>query len=151
MKKYTSCAAKWLLYLTLISALMLLLGITLIVADCPNIDLQIGLTMFGGFLFVLFLCCLLAEKSRWLTIDSNQIIIPRGADHNGKQIFKRTVINIVNIVSVESNLHKGDGLISKDTHFHTIRLKDGTKVTFTLYAYGKNAEKEIIETIKKRI
>ena len=33
----------------------------------------------------------------------------------------------------------------------TLKLKDGTKIKFTLFAYGKKAEKEIIETIKNCI
>ena len=77
--------------------------------------------------------------------------MPRGADNNGKMVFKRTVIKIDKIGSIESKLYKGDGLISKDTNFHTLKLKDGTKITFTLYAYGKEAEKEIIEIIKRSI
>ena len=32
-----------------------------------------------------------------------------------------------------------------------VEHKDGTKIKFTLYAYGKNAEEEILESIKKFI
>jgi len=93
----------------------------------------------------------LAEKSRYLTIDCEKIVLPRGADINGKIVFKRTVAKIDEITFVESNLYKGDGLIIKDTYFHTLTLKDGTKITFTLYTYGREAEKEIVETIKKSV
>ena len=55
------------------------------------------------------------------------------------------------IGSVESKFHKGDKLISDDCFFYTLRLKDGTSVTVTLYAYGKEAEKEIWETIQSSI
>ena len=151
MKKYTSRAVRWLFLLTLINALALLIGIVLIAVSFSNVGLQVVLTMLGGFLTILFLCCFLTEKSRWLTIDPHQIVLPRGADHDGKMIFKRTIIKTGDIVSVESNLYKGNGLISKDTYFHTLKLKDSTKVTFTLYAYGKDAEKEIIKTIKNSI
>ncbi len=59
--------------------------------------------------------------------------------------------NINQISSIESKLTKGDGFFLKDTYFHTLKLKDGIKITFSLYAYGKNAEKEILETILKKV
>ena len=40
--------------------------------------------------------------------------------------------------------------MSKDYFFHTLKSKDGTKVTVTLYSYGKYAEKEILRMIKER-
>lgn len=48
-------------------------------------------------------------------------------------------------------INKGDGLIAKDTYFYTMKQKDGTSITVTLYAYGKYAEKEILEMMKDRI
>lgn len=151
MKRYTSRATKYFAVVSLISVTMLVTGIVFIVANCSNIGLQVGLTMLGGLMSIIFLSCFFAEKSRWLTINGDEIVLPRGADNNGKMVFKRTVIKVDGITSVESNLYKGDGLISKDTWFHTLKLKDGTKITFTLYAYGKEAEKEILNTIKKSI
>ena len=100
---------------------------------------------------MLFLACFFAEKSRYLTIDCEKIVLPRGADKNGKMSFQKTVINIDEIHSIKSELYKGDGIISKDTLFHTLKLKDGTAIKFTLYAYGKDAEKEILESIEKHI
>ena len=151
MKKYTSRATKWLAIFTVISVAVLILGIICILAHLSNIVLQIGLTILGGLMSVLFLSCFFAEKSRCLIIDNETIILPRGANINGKLVFKRTVATIDEITSVESSLYRGDGLISDDTYFHTLKLKDGTKITFTLYAYGKEAEKEIIETIRKSV
>lgn len=55
------------------------------------------------------------------------------------------------IISVESKFYKGDKIISGDCFFHTLKLKNNTKITFTLYAYGKEAEREIMETIKKSV
>ena len=63
-------------------------------------------------------------------------------------VFQKTVIRLDEIRSVESNFHKGDKLITGDCFFYTFRLKDGTSITVTLYAYGKEAEKEILKTIK---
>ena len=151
MKKYTSRATKLLAIFAIISAVILVIGVITIIANSSNIGLQVGLTMLGGLMSVVFLSFFFAEKSRWLTINGDEIVLPKGADINGKMVFKRTVAKIDEITSVESNLYKGDGLISKDTYFHTLKLKDGTKITFTLYAYGKEAEKEIIETIKKSV
>ena len=65
--------------------------------------------------------------------------------------FGVSVINIDEIHSIKSELYKGDGIISKDTLFHILKLKDGTVIKFTLYAYGKDSEKEILESIKKHI
>ena len=151
MKTYISRATKWLAILTIISVAVLIAGIICIVAHSSNVELQIGLTMLGGLMSMLFLACFFAEKSRYLTIDCEKIVLPRGADKNGKMSFQKTVINIDEIHSIKSELYKGDGIISKDTLFHTLKLKDGTAIKFTLYAYGKDAEKEILESIEKHI
>lgn len=151
MKKYTSCATKWLAILTIISVAVLIAGIICILAHSSNVGLQVGLTMLGALMSILFLSFFFAEKSRYLTIDDEKVILPRGADINEKKSFQKTVININEIHSIKSELCKGDGIISKDTVFHTIKLNDGTIIRFTLYAYGKGNEKEILESIGKRI
>ena len=148
VKKYTSRATKWFALFSIISTLMLLIGIIFIIVNISNVGLQFGLTLLGGFMSILSLSCFFAEKSRWLTIDADKIILPRGAIINEKISFRRTIINTNEIRSIKSELYKGDGIISKDTLFHTLKLKNGAKITFTLYAYGKEAEKEIVETIK---
>lgn len=151
MKKYTSRATKWLAIFSIINVVMLLTGIILIVANYSNVGATVGLTMGGGLMSVLLVTCFFAEKSHWLTINDDEIVLPRGADINGKTIFKRTYIKLKDIASVESKFYKGDKIISGDCFFHTLKLKDGTKITFTLFAYGKDGEKEILETIKKSI
>ena len=148
MKKYTSRATKWVALITIISLLILLTGIVLIIVKYSDISVQIGATVGGGFMSILFLCCFLAEKNRWLTIDTDKIILPIGALYNGKMSFKKTVIRIDEIASVESEFYRGDKII---TGFYTLKLKDGTEITFNLFAYGKKAEKEIIEIIKNSI
>lgn len=149
MKKYTSRAVKRLAILTLVSMGMLATGIFLIAVRSSNFGLQIGLTMFGGMMGTVFLLSFFAEKSRWLTIDEHEIVLHRGADLNGKTMFQRTVVRVEEIVSVESSIFKGDGVITKDTWFHKLKLKDGTIIIFPLYAFGKAAEEEILETIRK--
>ena len=151
MKKYTSRATKWLIVVSLICGVVLLTGIILAFAGVGNIGLPIGLIMMGGLLGILFFSCFLAEKSRALIINADQITFPRGAEINGKTVFQKTTIQTTQIRSVETKFYPGDGVIAKDTNFYTLRLKDGTSVTFTLYAYGKEAEKEILETIKSSI
>ncbi len=151
MKKYTSRATKWLAIFAIISSVALVIGVILIIADFSNVGLTVGLTMGGGLMSILFITCFFAENSRWLTINGDEMVLPRGADRNGKIIFKRTIIKLNEIVSVESKFYKGDKIISGDCFFHTLKLKDGAKITFTLFAYGKDAEKEIIETIKNSI
>ncbi len=151
MKKYTSRAIKWLAILTIISAAVLIAGIICILVHSSNVGLQIGLTMLGGLMSILFLSCFFAEKTRYLTIDDKKIVLPRGANINEKTSFSRTIINTNEIHSIKSELHKGDGIIAKDTLFHTLTLNDGTRIKFTLYAYGKDAEDEILATMKKLI
>ena len=136
---------------SLICGVVLLTGIILAFAGIGNIGLPIGLIMMGGLLGILFFSCFLAEKSRALIINADQITFPRGAEINGKTVFQKTTIQTTQIRSVETKFYPGDGVIAKDTDFYTLRLKDGTSVTFTLYAYGKEAEKEILETIKSSI
>ena len=151
MKTYITCATKWLAILATISVAVLVAGIICIFAHPSGVGLQIGLTMFGGLMSILFLSCVFAEKSRYLTIDNEKIILPRGADKNSKISFQKTVINIDEIHSFKSELYKGDGIISKDTLFYILKLNDGSAIKFTLYAYGKAAEKEILEIIEKHI
>ena len=151
MKTYISRGTKWLAIFALFSVAVLITGVIFIVVNSSNIGLQIGLTMFGGLMSLLFISCYFAEKSRKLTVDGEKIVLPRGADKNGKMSFQRTVVNMAEISSVESNLYNGDGIFSKDTYFHTLKLKDGTKIKFTLSAYGNDAEKEILGIIKKSI
>ena len=148
MKKYISKATKPLLLVTLISCAIMALGIIFAIIQIQNLPLVIGLISMGGLLGVLFLICYLVEKSRALIIDSDRIILPRGVRFNGKAAIQKTVISASEIKSIGSSLFKGDGLISKDTKLYTLRLLDGTKVTITLYAYGEQAETEIVETIK---
>ena len=151
MKKYTSRAAKWLAILTIISVAVLIAGIICILSHSSNVGLQIGLTMLGGLMSILFLSCFLADKSRYLTIDDEKIVLPRGANINEKTSFNRIIINTNEIRSIKSELHKGDGIVAKDTLFHTLTLDNGTRIMFTLYAYGKDAEDEILAAIKKLI
>ena len=148
MKKYTSRAAKWLAILTIISVAVLIAGIICILSHSSNVGLQIGITMLGGLMSILFLSCFLADKSRYLTIDDEKIVLPRGANINEKTSFNRIIINTNEIRSIKSELRKGDGIIAKDTLFHTLTLNDGTRIMFTLYAYGKDAEDEILAAIK---
>ena len=151
MKKYVSIATKYLAILCIICIAVLLSGVVLIIVGSENISLQIGLTVFGGMFSPLFLISYFADRSRTLMIDSDMVIFPRGAIVNGKLTFKKTVVKLDEISSVESKLHKGDKILTGDCYFHTLKLKDGTKNTVTLYSYGKEAEKEILEFIKNSI
>lgn len=148
MKRYISRTTKWLAGLTVVSVVTFAVGIVCIIANIPNVDLQTGLTLFGAPMSILFLACYLAEKSRALVIDENTITFPRGADKNGKMVFQKTVIRLDEIRSVDSKLHKGDGIIAGDCFLHTLKLTDGTEVMVTLYAYGKDEEIEIIDIIR---
>ena len=78
-------------------------------------------------------------------MEKDKIILPRGAIIDEKLSFQKKIISRVDIITVESKLYKGDGLIAKDTYFYMLKLKNGTKITFTIYSFGKEAEKEIIE------
>ena len=151
MKKYSSRTATWLMVFSLICGIILLTGIIVAFTDIENIGLPIGLILMGGLLGVIFFACFLAEKSRILIMDKDRVIFPRGAYINGKSAFQKTIVRICDISSVERKFHRGDRIISDDCFFYTLRLKDGTSVTVTLYAYGKEAEKEIWEALKSSI
>ena len=151
MKKYSSQATRWLRIVSLICGGVLLIGIILAFADIGNIGVPIGLMMMGGLLGIIFFSCFIAEKGRILIMDADQITFPRGAEINGKTVFQKTTIQLKHIRSVEIKFLPGDWVIAKGTNFYTLRLKDGTRVTVTLFAYGKEAEKEILESIKSSI
>ena len=114
-----------------------------------NVDNRCGLCCCRHLRYRMFTACCLADGSRYLIIDDKKIDLPRGADINGKTVFKRTVAAIDGISSIECVLYKGDRIVSKDTRFYSLKMKDGSIITFTLYAYGKKAEEEIISTLKK--
>jgi hypothetical protein len=151
MKRYASRAVKWLAVVTIICGAALLTGIILLFAKTDRVDLSAALILPGGLLGILFLCCYFAEKGRVIIIDADRITFPRGVEIDGKTFYKKTAIRMCEINSVFSNLHRGDGLINKDTYIYTLKLKNGKKVSFTLYAYGEEAERGIIETIRKNI
>ena len=151
MKKYISKATKILAIISLLSVLTLIVGIILFVVKDPNVALAIGFTMLGGFFTVLFVPLTFSERSRFVTIDHYEISLPRGIEINGKTVFQRTKIKLSEVVALESKRHKGVFLITKDTYFYTLKINDDVKITFTLYAYGKQAETEIIETIKSKL
>lgn len=147
MKKYVSQATKRLGTIALSFGVVLFVGIML--AFVKMTVVSIAMIALGGMFGILFLSCFLADKSRVLIIDPEKIIFPRGADKNGKTVLQKTIVKFCDIGSVDTKLYKGDGLVSEDTSFHTINLKDGTKITVTLYAYGKEAEKEILGAMKQ--
>ncbi|MBE6932185.1 MAG: hypothetical protein E7464_02220 [Ruminococcaceae bacterium] len=151
MKIYAPTALKWLAAVTLVCGIVFLSGIILIFAKISNVSFSIGFTLLGGLLGMLFLICYLAERTRVLSIDNEKIILPRGVSINGKMVFQKTVVKWSEIGSVKSNFLPGDKIISEDCFFHTLGLKDGRKVTFTLFSYGKDEEKDILETIKRNI
>ena len=152
MKKYTPCDAKWYAAVAAACAVALIVGLVLLVAGNQNDSLIFCLIGLGGFFSLLFFGVFLAEKSRFLVIDDQKIIFPRGATQNGKLAWQRTTVNRADLISMERELHRGDPLIdSKDCFCYILTLKDGTKVSVHLYAYGKNGEKEIAETIRQNI
>ena len=117
MKKYTSRATKWLAILTIISVAVLIAGIICILSHSSNVGLQIGLTMLGGLMSILFLSCFLADKSRYLTIDDEKIVLPRGANINEKTSFNRIIINTNEIRSIRVNCTKVMELLQKILFF----------------------------------
>lgn len=151
MKRYTSKTTKWFAILTLIGVIFFVVGILFVIVDIHNIGLQIGVTMLGSLMGILFAVCFFADRSRALVIDTDKFVFPRGADINGKTVFQKTVVKKSDVSSVENKFHKGDGIISSDCFFYTLKLKNGTKVTVTLCEYGKEAEKEILEIIQNSI
>ena len=62
MKRYTSCATKWLAILTIISVAVLIAGIICILAHSSNVGLQVGLTMSGGLMSIFFSPAFLRKK-----------------------------------------------------------------------------------------
>ena len=151
MKKYVSRAVIHSLIFVLIGAVLLIAGVALIVLNVQNIELPITLISAGGAIDVISLCMFLAERNRYLIIDINKIILPTGADVNGKTAFQRTIVNMNDISSLTLEFHKGDAIIADDTNFYILSLKNGTKIRFTLFSYGKDSEAEICEFIRNKI
>jgi hypothetical protein len=151
MKQYVSKATYWLLGALLLSAAVLTAGIIITSIPCGDPEWQIMLIGAGAFFTFLFLLLYLAEKSRFLLISMEEINLPRGSEKSGKTVFQRLTVRFDQIASFSAKLHTGDEVISKGCYFYTLKLKDSTEIVFTLYHYGKNAEKDITKTIESNI
>ena len=150
MKKYKPTATKRLAILALLSMLVLTTGIILILLGISPLAPAL-LAIFGGSMSILFIICFIAENSRVLEISDENYILPRGVRINEKTTFQKTIIPTNSIKSIDSCFYKGDGIISRNCFFYTVKLNNGTRITFTLHEYGEKAEKSIIERMKKCI
>ena len=97
---------------SLICGVVLLTGIIFAFAVIGNIGVLIGLILMGGLLCIIFFSCFIADKSRALIINADQITFPRGAEINGKTVFQKTTIQSKQIRSVEIKFQPGDGVIA---------------------------------------
>jgi len=165
MKKYVSGSFKKLLFCLIFFGTVLFADIVILVLKLVSASVSEPLRYlaFGLLiLFVLFLFFSLAAKSRYLTVDDRQISLPRGANVNGKIVSSRTVVEFSSISYFDSTFRKGDPLVfaliisllggvsAGDTTFYSLKLTNGDKVTFTLFEFGEESEKEIVSTIKRR-
>ena len=151
MKKYRSIYAKWFDVPAVISALVLIIGVFMLISGYPNSTASFALIFIGSIMGMLFFACFLSEKSRVLIIDTDKVIFPRGVRRNSKLISKKSVVRFDEMNSLECEFYKGDGFIAGDTNFYTLKLRGSVKMEMTLYAFGKDAENEIYETIRQRI
>jgi hypothetical protein len=162
MKEYVSSSLKWLLLCLIVFVMVLIAAVVILVFKLVSTPVSVPLMIFAVVLFILFLIVFLAERSRYLIVDNHQINLPRGAVINGKSAFSRTLIEFDSVCSFESKFRKGDhgvfaliisllgGVYAKDTTFYSIKLTNGDTVTFTLYEFCKESEKEIVSTIYHR-
>ncbi len=148
MKKYVANYLKWIGVLSLISILVFAIGIVLFLFSELSYEIPLSLTFVGGIFGFFLTMAYFSQKSRVLTLDEEKVVLPRGAYINEKLSFSKTSIKKSGICCVERTFFKGDKIISEDTYFYTVKLKDGTKVTFPLYEYGKKAEEEIFGLLK---
>ncbi len=149
MKKYVANYLKWIGILSLISILVFAIGFVLFLFGGLNIEIPLLLTFLGGGFGILFVAVYFSQKSRVFTIDEEKIVLPRGAYINEKLSFSKTSLKKSDICFVKRTFFKGDKIISEDAYLYTVKLKDGTKVTFPLYEYGKKAEEEIFSLLKE--
>ena len=118
----------------------------------------------GGFFGMIFVPVFFAQRSRYLRIDEEKVVFPRGCTRNEKLVFQRTAVRFDEIRSVKSEFHKGEsefmsivwGLFGMtaagDSYSYILTLKDDTQIKVScLYEYGKKAEKEIFEMICQSI
>lgn len=94
------------------------------------------------------------EKTSTFVFEEDQIVIhfyvmskPK-IKYNQKQgLF----IKYKDIVNLETEYHPGDLFFTDDTTLYHLELIDGSKISFTLFRYGKKNEKEIYNTLKDKI
>ncbi len=139
MKKYYSASLKKIATVT-----ALCLAISVILMFVKELDSLFFIIWMDILCFIVYF----AEKSRYLIIDHEKVLFPRGVG-NGKKFFQRTTVKFCDIQSFESKLIKQDDIfLGTGEYFdHTLTLKDGTILSVYLYSYGKEAEMEIVETI----
>ena len=146
MKKYTSIELRKSAIVAVLFLAVTLIGLIPAFVNGLALDFLLAFT----WLPVLFVGCYFATRSRYLTLDEEKVSFPRGVG-NGIRFFQRTTVNFCDVQSLVSELKKGDGFITGDCLWYTMTMKDGTKISFYLYEYGKEAEQEIIETIRSNI
>ena len=163
MKKYRFSSFKWFVVVLLVFVLMLAVGIILLVSGMPFEGFPAVLVCMGAALGVLTAFFFFVAACRTLTIDDEKIVLPRGTRINGKAPFKRRALPFDEISSFSSRFVEGDhgrallisyvltGIALADSIFYSIKTKDGTTIEFTLYDFGKESEKEISETIRRRV
>jgi len=151
MKRYESLALVWLGILSLLLLFMLSVGVILFVIDFSDITVSFGLVLFGGVMGIFCSALFFAEKSRYLTVNGQEISLPMGVFKNGKIVAHRTVIGFDTIASMKCELSGGEWPFTADTHFYTLILHDGTEVRFTLSGYGKRNEQDIVDILHNRI
>lgn len=151
MKKYKSRNANGFGIAAIGCAVILIAGIFMLIFGYPDSTASFALVFIGSLMGIMFFAIFLSEKSRVLIIDTDKVIFPRGVRKNDKIISKKTVVKFDEMNSLECEFYKGDGFIAGDTYFYTLKLKGSAKIVMTLYAFGKDAENEIYETIRQRI
>lgn len=163
MRTYRSSSLNWVGSALFVFVLMLAAGILLLVSGMPFEGVPAVLVCMGAPLTVLLAAVFFGVASRNLTLDDEKIVFPRATRINGKNHFKRRAVPFEEICSFSSKFAEGDhgwavlisfvltGNAQRDTIFYSVKTKDGTSIDFTLFDYGKETEKEIAETIRRKM
>ena len=153
MKKFYSKYCKYIFSLLLIGIIVLTVGILIaIFAKDKLLNLKISLIAVSGFITIFTPVIYFAERSRWIAITDDVLILPRGVEiiwENGIKncCIQRTELPICEIASVTRKLHKGDGIIILDTYYYSFIMKDNNSYTLPLFSYDESALNQIFDIL----
>lgn len=127
MTKYYSKNCKYILAAMFFGLAVLLIGIVAcIVFNNELFELKLFLILFGAVITLITIPTYFAEKSRWIAIHNDELLLPKGVQivelsGNKSICMKRISLSIKEIKRVTKEFRKGDKIVLGNTYFYFLK------------------------------